>query len=230
MQKRFFSTEFFIILLFFALPPIIFAGENPAGQTLHFSWTTFALAALAAALYWQMKIQQADGKAEKKGMRRLRGFLQQGQTLLTFGGLLVWAGLLELAARFILQKEEGVIIMPPRCLPDWITFFFGILCAAFYEEVLYRVYLPETACKIFAAQKNSPAHDESRQKKIAGICEAASIVLFALAHSHAGPLAVTNALGAGILLRRCYKKTSVLWTNLSAHLAYNLVMAAVSLA
>ncbi len=229
MQKRFFSTEFFIILLFFALPPIIFPGENPAQREVHFSWVSFALAALAGGLWWQMKMQSADRNEENKDTGRVTFFLQQGQALVTFGGLLVCAGLLELTARFILGADSSTVLLPPKNAFGWVNAVFGTISAAFYEEVLYRVYLPDRAKKIFARQKNHESNDESRQKKKAWLCEIFVLILFALAHRYAGWLSVANALAGGILLRICYKKTGALWTNLSAHIAYNAVMTAINL-
>ena len=239
MQKRFYSTEFLIILLFFALPPIVFPPALSESRFLHFSWITFALALAAGGLFWQMKILSAsdeekknkdeEPEGENKNTRRLRFFLQQGESLITFGGLLVCSGLCEVISRFLLHEEKSLSTISPENIWGWINALAGIICAAFYEEVLYRMYLPDMAKKLLTKQHNTEKPEDGRRKKIAWVCEIAAVILFALAHRYAGWLSVVNAAAGGILLRRCYIKTTSLWTNLTAHVLYNGLMTAISL-
>ena len=224
MQKRFFSTEFVVILLFFVLPPIVFVKTPGAEQMAHFSWSTFALAALAGGLLWQIRRGiHGNPRDDTDGRVRLwRVLMDQAAALVTFGALIVVAIVFEVLGRFVLSVPDTVRILPPETALGWTNVILGTVCAAFYEEVLYRLYLPD-AIKVVCARKNTPP-ESTRAKRISFLCEATAIVLFALAHRYAGFLAVLNAFLGGMLLRRCFVRTGALWTNVTAHTAYNFVM------
>lgn len=224
MKKGFFTTEFVAILLFFVLPPIVFPQTLPQERVAGFSWMTFALAALAGGLWWQIRknfsqIADTDGK--------VRFFLDHGQILVTFGALVVCAGVFEVIARFLMRVEDTVRLLPPSTVLGWVNVGTGTVCAAFYEEVLYRAYVPYALKTIFTAKKNE-AHARCALGKPVRevVCEAVAVVLFALAHRYAGWLSVANAAVGGVLLRWCFCKTRRLWTNVTAHAAYNAVMLA----
>ncbi|MBQ7158327.1 MAG: CPBP family intramembrane metalloprotease [Treponema sp.] len=239
MQNRFLSTEFFIILLFFALPPIVFPQALPTERVIHFSWMTFILAAFAGVLLWQLKHTKTNnlnttpvsGENEKRktDVQKVRAFLHQGQCLFAFGSLLVFAGLFELTGRFLFHTDDLTHLLPPVTFLGWINAIFGTICAAFYEEVLYRVYLPDAIKQLLKKRNHTENNNDAPSQKIMLICEAAAVILFALAHRYAGWLSVANAMAAGIILRRCYYKTGALWTNLTAHVAYNTVMTTIML-
>ncbi|MCH5289069.1 MAG: CPBP family intramembrane metalloprotease [Treponema sp.] len=208
MKKGFFATEFAAVLLFFVLPPL-FAPSVPQGQTMHFSWMTFALAALALMVWMQTRELSEHTRVESAGF-----LVCQAQCLMTFGALMASAGVSEAVARFAL-RAESVRFLPPRTLIGWLNIMLGIPCAAFYEEVLYRAYLPAAIRRVFP-----PA------PPFAG--EAFAVLVFALAHRTSGWLSVAHAAIAGALLRRCFCKTARLWTNVAAHTAYNAIMTALT--
>ena len=85
--------------------------------------------------------------------------------------------------------------------------------AAFYEEVMYRLYLPEQLKRFL---KNT-------QNKITQIYipEIITIILFALGHKYLGIFAVINACIACVILRICYLKTKNIFAGTIAHFMYN---------
>ncbi|MDE6737023.1 MAG: CPBP family intramembrane metalloprotease [Treponemataceae bacterium] len=213
MKKGFFATEFAAVLLFFVLPPL-FAPRPPQVTVMHFPWTTFVLVLLALALWLQIRGQDVcdDRRAPAQGF-----LLCQGQCLVAFGLLMASAGLLEAAGHFLAHQETVARFLPPQTIFGWANIAAGIPCAAFYEEVLYRAYLPT------ALRRCVPAVPPP-------IREAAAVLAFALAHRYLSWLSVVHAAVAGIVLRRCLCRTGRLWTVVAAHTAYNAVMTALTFA
>ena len=238
MKKGFFATEFAVLLLFFVLPPIVFASKMPSERVMQFSWQTFVLAAFAAVLWWHLRNEtQTEAEAHSAEQTRTGGdeqklhrFMHQGYALLTFGAIVVCAGISELAGRFLLHTNDAVRLHAPASILGWVNVGLGTVCAAFYEEVLYRVYLPGALKRLFCKRPSCADGTVPHFTKKAFACEACAVVLFALAHRYLGWLSVANAAVAGALLRRCYRKTDRLWTNLAAHVAYNAVMLGIALA
>ena len=222
MQNRFFSTEFFIILLFFVLPPIVFAQALPAERTMGYSWLTFALAGLAAVLLWQMLHSDVWNRTCLDGNKLWRRLMDQAECLIAFGALVVTAIAFEVLNRFVLNGSTETKLFLPESAAGWVNVILGTICATFYEEVLYRMYLPKAAVTVLSRRK--AAKDTVPSKKIIRACEVFTIVLFALAHRYAGWISVANAFIGGAILRRCYRRTNALWTNIVAHAAYNFLM------
>ena len=212
MKKRFFATEFAVVLLFFVVPPILSSVRPDGDMQLHVSPAVFVYASCALVLLWQMKRQPEEGTLhDESSDSRLVFFVCQGAALVTFGALMVVAGLISLSGTYLLHLEERVHVLPPETWYGWMYAAAGTVCASFYEEVIYRVYLPHALFTLLGARFEL-------------LCEAAAVALFALAHRYLGFPAVVNSLFAGMILRRCYVKTGKVWTNVSAHAAYNIVM------
>ena len=125
--------------------------------------------------------------------------------------------------------------LPPK--PDGLyaqcVFYFYTLCAAAYEEVLYRLYTPNRLHRIYAGyieprlQKNPPAAESNSentvdlpQSSFPCICcenntgaffelcltEFPALLLFTLAHRYLGLSSMLFAAGAGIVFRIAYLK------------------------
>ena len=112
-----------------------------------------------------------------------------------------------------MPSPEFKLLLPANAL-QWLFCLLNLFFAAFYEEVLYRFYLPETA-RFFAKK--------IQKKLIFLLIEAIFALIFAFSHYYAGIFAVFNALFAHIVLRCFYKKTGSLAAGISAHFVYNLV-------
>ena len=154
--------------------------------------------------------------------------MHQAAALVTFGILVILAIIIEVAGHMVLHIPEETKLLAPETTFGWVNVLTGTMCAAFYEEVLYRAYLPY-AMKIVCTKKDAP-QESVKTKRMSLVCEGLCIVLFALAHRYAGILAVVNALFGGFVLRRCFLRTNALWTTVAAHTAYNFVMLGIMLA
>ncbi len=109
--------------------------------------------------------------------------------------------------------SDQVFSLPPKPVGVYESFYFTthVLTAAFYEEVLYRLYLPNRLYilisafiqNLFTEQNND--FRQSKTKVFLGI-EAAAICLFAAAHLYLGFFSVLFAGCFGIITRYSYLK------------------------
>jgi membrane protease YdiL (CAAX protease family) len=87
-----------------------------------------------------------------------------------------------------------------------------IVIAAFFEEILYRAYLP-AKLRFFVPRKIPPRF----------VPEILCAILFSAAHLRGGAFSALNALFAGAALHICFAKTKSVVLTGSVHAAYNIV-------
>ena len=211
MEKYLQKIEFALVLAFLVLPPIFFqAGmEAPKTATPSFSAQTYALALLAFFIYYIHRNVYII-RFQKK-WTKMQVFIASGECLVCFGSLCVVSVLLELAGYLLGESGEIQKAALPHSLNSWVVFISGMVCAAFYEEVVYRFYLPEAMRHLF-----------SRFPKIPQLAlEAVAVALFALGHIYLGALGFLNAAICGTILRLFVWRTHSLWCSLIPHALYN---------
>ena len=227
MKKRTYAIEFACILLFFVLPPLALPPATPAAREATYPPQTFLCALVAALLVYAHHQRHAEDAAttrtEQKtetaaAHRMVNALVRSGAVLSTFGVLCCSQALLSLLAAVVpAAAPSGATLLPPHTALGWLNCAAGTLSATFYEEALYRQYLPKAATVLFASG--------SRHLRIRRVlCEAGAVVLFAAAHRYLGVLGVANALIGGIALRRCLVRTRSLVPPFAAHTAYNALM------
>ena len=162
------NAVFAASLCLFVIPPL-FPGSAP---TRVFSSWTFPIKPLCyAAIAFALLRFSFPPSAERSKADAFR-FVQTGWAIASFGSLCVIASVVELAVRF----SGGKANLHPS-LPSSIaeTFFCiaNFACASFYEEAIYRLYLPEmlgaVLKDVFFKSKNN---DAETKKEIAASEEA----------------------------------------------------------
>ena len=162
------NAVFAASLCLFVIPPL-FPGSAP---TRVFSSWTFPIKPLCyAAIAFALLRFSFPPSAERTQHNAFR-FVQTGWAIASFGSLCVIASVVELAVRF----SGGKANLHPS-LPSSIaeTFFCiaNFACASFYEEAIYRLYLPEmlgaVLKDVFLKSKNN---DAETKKEIAASKEA----------------------------------------------------------
>ena len=124
----------------------------------------------------------------------------------------------------IVSARNFTLPEPPEPLLLNVVFILKIICAAVYEELLYRVYLP-FRLQSFYTQKAVPFNRSFL------LSELPPILFFALAHRYAGVYTVLYACAAGCLFRFIYKKLAGRYSRLlgfisvcALHSAHNLAV------
>lgn len=176
--------------------------------------------------------------------KKLRRVIVIAEFLKTFGILL--------AVQAFFALVEFALKLPPRAavyFPDGVAGFFScaavFLAAAFYEETLYRSYLPFSLKKLFCkeslprpqtvlshadaktATETDSAQGGTRARSFDAAAEIASIAIFGFSHFNNGALSAANALVAGFFLRRCAVRTGGIKAGLFAHFLYNALTLAI---
>ena len=97
---------------------------------------------------------------------------------------------------------------------------FGIFVYAFYEETMYRYFLPTSIGKNLSIISKS----ENPPKWIFALSEIIALLLFSFGHLYMGIFAVLNGFFAGIALRFLVWKTKSVFPSTIIHFIYNLVL------
>lgn len=210
---------FFLILLLFILPPLV--DINP-GQIDFLSWKFpfpqfvrffFALSVYVIYKFFRKENDSVSGQYIFYSIIFPSTFC--------FGILFSISLFIKAASilipYFIKIKESSMDVITQINLPEgFIQTVFCILnffFAAFFEEVIYRFYLPEFLIDIVKTDR----------KIVTLIIEFSAMMIFAFSHLNMGLLSVLNAGFAHICLRLCYKKTGNIYSGFIAHFFYNII-------
>lgn len=115
---------------------------------------------------------------------------------------------------FYFVKE--IPIEKPENFVQWIFCIINFMFAALFEEMIYRFYLEDAFYGLISKK--------SSKKFWKYFCMIAASLLFAIGHLYLGILSVLNALAAHYILRRCYKKSGIIYGGIAAHFCYNLLV------
>lgn len=220
MNKIFSLLEFFAVLFFLVLPPL-FATKTAGGTTLDFSHgyaaATFFLFAVSVFLYLIEK--KFANKTEKTAaiLKISCGNICLGLIFLVSAAFQTAGFLIEKSGFNFLENDK---IIFPQNIFYFMNFITGTFCAAFYEEILYRFYFPESCKRNFKILTFGKL-DSQKSKKTDFILELASALIFAFSHLYLGFLAVLNAFFSGIVLRICMRKTKSVFVPAFIHSVYN---------
>ena len=239
MKKYAFWIVFFYVLLFLVIAPIVFQffGERQEAVVAYYPFLVFFDGGIAFLIYyfalkWRI--------FEKHVLREKKPFFVYSSCVLVSFGILCLSSVIFESASYFFRIGGGIqkVIFPSSFL-GWINFFFGVIFAAFFEEVIYRFYLPRAFREIFGklrifGNQKSVKKDEivadsgiayvgnsENNQRLSVFCEGLALLLFGLGHIYLGILGFLNALVCGAALRLCMIKTKSLWMTFGIHAVYN---------
>lgn len=138
-------------------------------------------------------------------------FKKHSVFLITFGSIFVLAGIFELLSYFGLIPFNEIRLVFPKTPLKIAGVILGTFFAAFFEEFLYRFYLPESLISFFNGKKLHPA-----------VIEISVVLIFAFFHLYRGWTNVVFAFLSGMILRWSFKNTKSLVSVSIIHGLYNL--------
>ena len=215
-------ADFFLIILFFAIPPIFSSVQNieQISEQQSFSpaapiSTLLLRVALSVYILFKMKFGKKDFKS-----------FSFASTLSILCMLLLNAFLWNFIAGFFQSSSDDQL---EKIVPEgfWSNFYIwlSLFVSALYEELLYRKFLPDEALSICSYRYLDPptieeASVDSKQNslKYRIIVESLIVLIFALGHRYLGVWAVLNAVFAGGVLRFFCLKTGSFLSGFTAHL------------
>ena len=217
--------EYCIIIVVFVLPPIFshagsdFSGEKniPAFLPLG-ALTVYA----AAAVFLYLRTERRSkifGISEAFSFKRILS--------LVYKMVVCYCALIASALFWnYIAKITGKTELPPFNLPTTfnkrLLLFASAFVLAFYEEMLFRFFLPERGLAI--VKSIAAAYKKTEQPVAVIVAELIPIVLFALAHRYLGLYAVCNALCAAVILRLALYKKLHIAVLCAVHGAYNITI------
>ncbi len=208
---------FLFIFCLVILPPLFVRNASPeifTAWSFPFQQLLYAYAAGMILRFFYMKNGQK--KERSSAVKRITFFINSGYTLVTFGSLCVIAAGTELLFH-LSGLQPSVTSVRPSSAVQYLFCVLDFAFASFFEEVLYRLYLPDMLRKYAAyIPRLTP-------RAAAIISESLSVALFAFAHRYLGAASVINAALACVALRICCRKSGSVWTNTAAHFAYNIL-------
>ena len=219
MKNKYLRIQFFIVLFFLVIPPVLRgAGDSATVFSPQIRTGVLIQLATAAILFFQNRITSRIEDTNERRKERVRvAFKTSYWWALTLGFLMILYAFIELTC--IIMKLNQYFAKRPffdNTLMNWTCTIIILAISAFYEETLYRQYLPETLMEIIPR----------KGKAMFWISEIISIILFALAHRYMGLVPVINALVSGAILRFSYRKTGSIYAGLIAHFTYNILLVA----
>ena len=159
------NAVFTASLCLFVIPPL-FAGSVPVRAFS--AWTVPIKPMCYAAIAYVLLVFSFPRSAQRTKRDAFR-FVQTGWAIASFGSLCVIASAVELAVRFSGGKA-GLHPALPSSIAETLFCIADFACASFYEEALYRLYLPETLhavlTDVFLKSKKNDA--ETGKKTAAG--------------------------------------------------------------
>ncbi|MBP5450646.1 MAG: CPBP family intramembrane metalloprotease [Treponema sp.] len=214
MKNKYILIEWIGVLIFLVLPPLL---VNPGSSATianngEFSPYIFLRLIIAIFLYCQ-QIYVIKKSLGDKASRFRRLVLFCTWSALCLGLLMIVQALMQALAMVFPVNHEEIGFSSTFTALNYILLFINLFAGAFYEEVIYREFLPETLL-LFTGERKIPGI----------IAESSCILIFALSHRYLGLMAVINALLGGIILRVCRKKSLSIWAGTAAHFLYNAIL------
>lgn len=207
MKKRAYAIEFLLIFLILILPPLIFNRQSVTSFYPVYHWSQFILFACAVFLSVHVSSEPPVSASDRHPQ-----FLYPAVFLISFGSLCVISALVQLLSS-LCGWDPKMTVLKPHGFLLWVNCIAGTIGAAFYEEVLFRQFLPDRLERLF----------EGRWKWIRFVWESELIVIFALSHHPAGCASVLNAFFAAIVLRLAFLKCRSIAVISASHGLYNLL-------
>lgn len=225
--------EFAFIAAFCLLPPLFKGPEQYAFPGILSYLCSFCISIF---LYFQLNLYKKTKKTEqyKKKIRFsakdysgiLKFTLNSSYFFLTFGTLIVTAVCINIFTVCLSNRAFSIDLAPGANAADaanaaaMIPAFF---VSAFYEEVMYRMVLPEFLYCFFTKNQRTACRNKRDTARFY-VTELVSVLVFAFSHRYAGWASVLNSFIAGIALRKCYLKSKNIFTGFAAHFLYNVFM------
>lgn len=213
MKKHSFKLEitlFCVIFLTFILSPIISQFLTDYTNTFvnwSFPYDSLFFSIIAGFIYYYFK--------EKQNLKPYIYKLILPSTF-CFCVLFCFSLIIKFFSLIISIDSNSAVtnVQLPDTLVSWIFCILRFIFAAFFEETIYRYYLPEYLHSLLK---------ENSKKSYPILIEIVCMLLFAAAHIYMGIFSVINAIFAHAVLRFTFKKTNSIFPGFIAHFLYNII-------
>ena len=211
----------FLVILFFFLIPPFFAPQISENNSPFLAWhfpsrqLIYALFAFSLYFFYRNRVLSY----EKRTINKIFRFPLIFTFSILFFIQLIFK-FISISDNYFSQNQNSMDFQTNILLPDtFFTWFFCILnflFSAFFEEVIYRFYLPMSLHSFFSQKSQE-------NKTVFVIIEIVCCLLFAFSHLYLGFLSVLNAFFAHLVLRTSFLISKNIYCNTAAHFLYNVI-------
>ncbi len=209
---------FICTIIFFVLPPLIPVLNNTVlSEGVNFYWT-FPFSRLIQFFYAVilfLLLEKTINQNIKQPEFTKLGFTYKYVFPAFFVLCILFCISLFIKALSVIKTSASIdlqaSVKTPENFKEWLFCILTFAFSAFYEEIIYRWYLPEQ-CNLFF-----------KNKVVRYICAFAVLACFSFAHLYMGIFSVLNAALAHFILRLCFKKTGSIYPGICAHFCYNVL-------
>ena len=222
MKKFLLYLGFLLVCALLVIPPFI--PKPIENNVLNFSLNISSIIILIISLILFYFYEFTENQLIKITFFQL--LLNIGKVFLYFGILIAVQTSLSLLG-YLFNCESNVKIQFEKNVLNFVNAFLMLGISAFYEEVLYRLYLPSTL-KIFfddllnkVFNKTDDKKKEKCKKIVNLIIELSVIIIFGFSHLYLGVIPVLNGIICGFVLRYCCIKNKTVIIGTASHWLYN---------
>ncbi len=252
MKKHILFLEILAIGIFLVTPPLLAKTGSTSVDITKFS--NLILIELCTAFLLEFQYREAFKiKNNEIKLKKIVRNLKWNAISLSFL-MIIYAALEAVQIFFIKTPQIQNASMIPQNFSGWIFLISNLSASAFFEEEIYRQFLPQSLIFLTdfsnsSKNQNSPAEnkeisssknsvneenlqkisDKGGKKSILNkirifVLESICILIFAFSHRNNGILAVINAFFCGIILRLSCIKTQSIFPGMLAHFSYNTIL------
>lgn len=209
---------FSIISIFFVIPPLFVDGQFVQSIDFStFSFINFYHFIIAIFLVYFYKNSFENFSLNTKYI--LKNFFG---LIISFLIILLVSKLLNYIAFQFFDNENSIIsnsvfVNKPESFAEYFVSILNLIFASFFEETIYRFYLPVFLIRLFVNKFSNP-----KLKTILFlILESFVLLIFAFSHRYLGSFSVINAGIAHLIFRITFIYTKNIYTTSIAHFIYN---------
>ncbi len=214
--------EFFIIFFVFIAPS--FGVEPQKAIVFDLNYDPFMIVMRSCLIVYFILRFTDDGiiSIHKQNLQKKTLAQTSLMSVLTFLALQCIGLLFNFLSKIISYASISMVANPPETLFLWAWFLFSVIVLACFEEVIFRVYLPE---KLWRIWDNLPIKNRisvNTNVFIKVLLEISIVLLFSIGHLYLGFIAMFSSFVSGILLRIFYIKYKRLMPICIAHSLNNI--------
>ena len=220
MKKTLFTIEFIFVLVLFVFPYFLPAFSPAEVQLIEmkvtlsgfmmFFWAVL-LFIFNFSLYREKQIRLCEEKNMVCGFLALKDFRLHCYVLVAAGLIFIISAVCTGLEFWLASKGFSfpqLVSVMPEGFPLWASFACAVLMSSFFEETVYRFFIPDGLQVLFNG-------------KFIPLTEICALLFFSLGHRYLGIPGVLNAVLSGAVLRLLFVKTRSIWINTLVHAFYN---------
>ncbi len=215
--------EFFLIFLLFVLPSLLVEPQKVVVLNIQYDPFSIILR-LCVAMYLLFRMYD-NGISFKQQLSItpksvFRVFIQ---SIKIYFALVITGLLFNFIQNHFFQGNLSLVASPPSTVLLWIWFLFSLIVLACFEEIIFRIYLPDSFLRIVTQTPIYKKLPIPARVLFILLIECFFIITFALGHYYLGTVSLLASFVSGIILRISVLRYKTIIPACIAHIINNIV-------